>query len=299
MTQLRRILRLSRPVELLLALLTYSLGLGIARYVGVSLRAEPQFVGACIVLLLLAASNLLVVFFRPFNEPVFPVSASEKELTPAELEALRSFLLVFGAAFLAVAGVLIFLLQRAGYVQINAALALVAFSLLALANAVPPVRLASRGFGETVSAYLLASLTPNLAFLLQTGDFNRLLTLFTFPLFLIALACFLALDFPAYAEDLKYERRSLLMALTWQRAVPLHHVLLFAAYFSLLLGVFLGVSIDLVWPGLLTLPLAIYQVFILHSIAQGAKPLWTAFSVTALAIFGLSAYLLALTFWLR
>jgi 1,4-dihydroxy-2-naphthoate octaprenyltransferase len=294
MNPLRSILRLTRPLHLLLALLTYTLGLGIARYLGVPALPLPEFIGGAIVLLLLAASGLLTSYFRPFNEPLLPGA----ELTPAQQEQLRAYLLAFGAVFLGVAGLLVFLLYKDGFVQLNSALLLIAFTLLALAHAVPPVRLVNRGFGELVNAYLIASLTPTLAYFLQAGNFHRLLTLYTFPLFLTALACFLALDFSVYADDLKYERRSLLMALSWQQAVPLHNLLLIAAYFFLACLPFFGVSFGLVWPALLTLPLAAYQLFALRNIAEGARPLWTLFNVMALAIFGLTAYLMALTFWL-
>jgi hypothetical protein len=64
-------------------------------------------------------------------------------------------------------------------------------------------------------------------------------------------------------------------------------------------GPFFGVSFGLVWPALLTLPLAAWQIFTLHNIANGAAPLWSVFKVTAFAIVGLTAYLLALAFWLR
>jgi len=294
MNPLLSILRLTRPLNLLLALLTYTLGLGIARYLGVTVLPLPQFIGAAIILLLLAASGMLIAYFRPFNEPLLPGA----ELTPGEREQLRAYLLACGAVFLGVAGLLVFLLQRDGFVQLDSALLLVVFTLLTLANAVPPVRLVNHGFGELVDAYLIASLAPTLAYFLQAGSFNRVLTLFTFPLFLTALACFLALDFAAYADDLKYERRSLLIALRWQQAVPLHNLLLIVAYFFMACMPFLGVSFALVWPALLTLPLAAYQVFALRSIAAGARPLWTLFNVMALAIFGLTAYLMAWTFWL-
>src|SRR5687767_5475794 len=164
MNPLRFALRSARPIQLLLALLTYSLGLGIARYLGTDLRPELEFIGAAIVLLLLATSNLFTEYFRPFNEPLLPGSTPDMEMTPAQREQLRSFLLAFGAAFLGVAALLLFLLQRSGSIQINSALLLVVFTLLALANAVPPVRLVDHGFGELVSAYLLAGLTPTLAF---------------------------------------------------------------------------------------------------------------------------------------
>src|SRR5690349_17579164 len=125
MNSFRFVLRAARPMQLLLALLTYSLGLGIARYLGTTLRPEPQFTGALIVLLLLAASNLFTEYFRPFNEPLLPGSVPGVDVTPAQREQLRSFLLAFGAAFLGVAGMLLFLLQRTGSIQINSALLLV------------------------------------------------------------------------------------------------------------------------------------------------------------------------------
>jgi 1,4-dihydroxy-2-naphthoate octaprenyltransferase len=194
---------------------------------------------------------------------------------------------------------LIFLLQRGGFLGIDTYLLLGGFILLALANAVPPVRLINRGLGELSLAVLIASLTPTLAFLLHAQKLHRLLTLFTFPLFLIALAYFIAINFPAYAEDLKYERRSLLMSLGWQRAVPIHNALLVVAYLFLSAIPFLGVPFGLVWPALLTLPLVIWQMFTLRNIADGARPLWPAFVAVAAAIFGLTAYLITLAFWLR
>ncbi len=293
MPHTQTIFRLARPIQLLLSLLTYGLGLGLARYLGAPALLEPQFLGGMIILLLLAASSLLTEYFRPLNEPILP------DETRKAREELRSLLLTFGAAFVAVAGILAFLLQRAGFIHVDSGLLLLAFTLLALANAVPPVRLVQRGLGEFSLAILLASLTPTLAFLLQTGYFHRLLTIFTFPLVLLALAYYLALDFPAYALDLKYGRRSLLTSLTWQRAVPIHNLLLIAAYLFLAAAPFLEVSFDLVWPALLTLPLAAYQIFTLRGIADGAKPLWPVLIIIASAIFGLTVYLLTLTFWLR
>jgi hypothetical protein len=50
---------------------------------------------------------------------------------------------------------------------------------------------------------------------------------------------------------------------------------------------------------LLTLPVAAYQIFMLNNIAAGAKPIWPALNVAAAAVFGLTAYLITLTLWLR
>jgi len=293
MNQLVNIVRFTRPLYLGLTVLAYMLGLGIARYLGTALRPDMQLIGGMMTILLLAASGLFVAAFRPFDEPLLVGE------TRAERETLHRRLLAFGTAFLGMAGMLFFLLLRSGLIQPESGLLLGAFAALALANALPPLRLANRGFGEPVDAFLIASLTPTLAFFLQTGEFHRLLSLITFPLFLISLACFLALDFPKYAEDLKYERRSLLTALTWQQAIPIHHLLLAAAYSLLAAGPFLGISFELVWPALLTLPLAAYQAFVLRNIGNGAAPLWNVFKVVTVAVAGLTSYLLALAFWIN
>lgn len=293
MNQLRHIFRFTRPIQLLLALLTYGLGLGLARYLGSTLLLEPQFLGGVIVLFLLIACSLLTEYFRPFNDPII---MSE---TPGEREEFRSLLLVVSLTLLGVAGILVFLLQRGGFLGFDTFLLLAGFILLALANAVPPVRLVNRGLGELSLSVLIASLTPTLAFLLHAQSLHRLLMLFTFPLFLIALSYFIAINFPAYADDLKYERRSLLISLGWQRAVPIHNSLLIVAYLFLAAIPFMGIPFGLVWPALLTLPLAAYQIFTLRNIAEGAKPLWPVFIATATAIFGLTAYLITLAFWLR
>src|SRR5258706_15858400 len=118
MTQFRYILRLTRPVQLLFILLTYSLGMGIARYLGVTLRPVPQFAGAAILLLLLAASSLLSVYFRPFNEPLLPGT----ELTPREQQQLRTLLLALAAAFVGVAVVVVFFLLPAAVFPMRFAL---------------------------------------------------------------------------------------------------------------------------------------------------------------------------------
>ena len=289
---MKKFFPLTRPLHLILTLLTYALGLGIARYLGTTLRIESQLLGGVILVFILAAAGLFTVYFRPFNEPIVVGE------TLAEREALQRLLLAFGLAFLAVAGVFVFLLQRLGLINLEAGLLFVTFVVAALANALPPLRLTTRGFGELIDAFLIASLAPTIAFFLQVGDFHRLLTLFTFPLFLIFLACFLALDFPAYADDIKYERHSLLTALTWQQALPIHNLLLIAAYILLMAGPVLGISFALIWPVLLTAPVAAYQIFTLRNISNGVAPFWSAFKITAIAMMTLAAYLMVLAFWL-
>lgn len=293
MPSLTTLLRLTRPLHLLLGLLTYGLGLGIARYLGGLLQPLLQIAGGVSLLLLLAASNLLIEYFRPFNEPIFP------DETRQQREALRPLALIISAAFIAAAALLAFLLYLQGRLLMNNAFLVVLYLLLCISLAVPPARLVERGIGEIITAFLLAVLTPAIAFLMVFPDLHPFLTGFTFPLFLLALAWQLAISFEQYPDHLKYERRVLLMRLSWQRAVPIHNGLLITAYFFLAVLPFLGVPFALTWPSLLPLPIAAWQILILRNIADGAKPVWSALNIAAAVIFGLTAYLITITFWLR
>lgn len=293
MPQIRKIFLLARPIQLLFSLLAYGFGLGLARYLGATLLSEPQFLGGVIIILLLAASSLLTEYFRPPNEPIIPNE------TRLEREQLRPFLLTVSITFIATSATLVFLLNRDGFMRVEAIFVLAILVLLALISAVPPFRLANRGLGELSVSIQIACLSPTLAFLLQFGSLHRLLTIYTIPMLFLSLAYFLALNFPAYAEDLKYERKSLLIALSWQSAVPIHNALLFGAYLFFAAIPFLGVPFELVWPALLTLPIAAYQVFTLHNVAEGGKPIWSIFVATSTVTFGFTIYLIALTFWLR
>jgi 1,4-dihydroxy-2-naphthoate octaprenyltransferase len=145
----------------------------------------------------------------------------------------------------------------------------------------------------------LGTLFPALAFLIQFDEFHRLLTFATFPLTLLALAYLLVNDFPTFASDQKYGRNTLLTRLTWQRAIPIHHLLVLLSFLFFAITPLLGFPWGLVWPVFLALPFAVIQIAWLQNIARGGRALWKLLVPLATAVFGLTVYLLALTFWIR
>jgi 1,4-dihydroxy-2-naphthoate octaprenyltransferase len=205
--------------------------------------------------------------------------------------------LSFGA--LAAAALITILIGQEGALSPVGLLFLGLSLVLILAYAVPPFRLVNAGFGEFLLAVHIAMIAPALGFVLQQGEYHRLVAIISFPLTLLALAYFLILDFPSFAADEKFDRRTLLRSMGWQRAVPLHHFLVLAAYLLLASALLFGLAWGLVWPAFLTLPFALMQIYWLRNISQGAKPIWTLLTVNALAVFGLTAYLLTFAFWLR
>jgi 1,4-dihydroxy-2-naphthoate octaprenyltransferase len=293
MQRLLIILRLARPLLLLLAALTYVLGTAIARYLGHPQTPTVFWVGLIGVVLSQASMSLLVEVFRPVNEPIVQGE------TAVERKAIHDAALYVSSGALAAAAFVAVLLYQQGRLLPPVALFLALSLLTLILYAVPPVRLFDKGFGELLLALHLGYIIPSIGFLLEAQQYHRLLNVVIIPLTLLAFAAFVALDFPTYADDLKYERRTLLMHIGWERAVPLHHGLIIAAYGLLACAPLLGFSYGLLWPAFLTLPFAVLQIYWLRNIALGAKPLWNVLTTNAVSIFGLTAYFIMIAFWLR
>ena len=288
----RNLFRLSRPLHLLLAALTYFLGASIANYLGKPFRTDSFWLGLIAVLLAQASMNLLAEVFRPNNETII-----EGE-TRKDRVALRSNALNISIAALTANAVTAFILYNNNHLSIAAFFFLLLSLILILAYAIPPFRFINRGFGEFFLAAHMAYVIPSIAYILQSDETHRFL-LITIPLTFLAFAYFVVMDFPSFASDSKYNRSTLLTRLGWERAIPLHHLfVLFAYLFFLAVPVF-GLSLSLFWPAFLTLPFALFQIFQLRNLSLGAPVNWTLLTATALSVFGLTAYFLSLTFWLR
>lgn len=288
-----KLLKLTRPLHLLLAALTYLLGASIPAYLGKPLQILPFVLGFAIALLAQTSMSYLREVFRPHNEPLI-----EGE-TPQKKETLRNNLLYISIGMVGTIAVIIFL------IYLNFTLApftfyfLLTSIILILAYALPPLHLVNRGFGELILAVHIAYVIPSIAFLLQATDMSRLLTTLLLPLTSLALAYFLIINFTTFLDDERYDRGTLLRRVTWERAVPLHHSLIVFTYLTLALAPFFGFALNLIAPAFLTLPFAVFQIYQLQSIANGNPPNWKLLTATALAVFGLTTYFLTLTFWIR
>ena len=293
MQRLITILRLSRPLYLLLVALTYILGAGIARYLGKPQAPTTFWLGLVGILFAQLSMNLLAEVFRPSNEPiVLNETVTDRRLT-------REAALYLSIAALASLAVIAFLLYKDRVLGASALLFITVSLFVLLIYSVPPLRLMDKGFGELLLAVQIAYLSPSIAYLLQAGAYHKLVVFISTPLVLLTLAMLLALDFPSFSADMKYERDTLLANLGWERAIPLHHFLVLSAYIFFAAAPLFGFSLRLLWPAFLTFPFALLQIYWLRNISLGLKPLWNLLTANAIAIVGLTAYLLTLTFWLR
>lgn len=289
----RRLLQLARPLLLIFTAMMYVFGAGIARYLGAAIHWTVFWIGLIAVLVIQVAACWLVETFRL---PFAPLAQGE---TPRQRENFRVLLLQVSFAALTlfcVAGMTLFL---AGAFNLASGILLLLDFLLLAAYAVPPLRLSETGFGELTLSVSIATLVPATSFLFHAGEFHRLLQLTCLPLTFLLLAYMLVADFPSFAVDQKMERRTLLTRLGWQRAIPLHHVLILFAFLLLASSPSFGMPGRLIWPVFLDLPFAAVQIIWLQRIARGGRTLWNFIVPLSAAVFGLAVYLLTFSFWTK
>ena len=289
---MRIVFRLTRPLHLVLAALTYFLGASIANYLGQPFRTDAFWLGLIAVILAQSSMNLLAEVFRPITDFIVEGETRKERLV------LRNNALYVSIASLSANAVIAFILYINERLSVSGFFFLLLSLILILVYAIPPFRFVNRGFGEFVQAAHIAYVIPSIAYILQSDQTHRFL-LITIPVTLLAFAYFIVMNFPSFAADNKYNRSTLLTRLGWERAVPLHHIFLLFAYLFFLAAPAFGLSLSLLWPAFLTLPFALFQVVQLRNLALGAPTHWTLLTATALAVFGLTAYFLSLTFWLR
>ena len=289
---MKKLLRITHPVTIILAALTYFLGASIADYLGKTLQPDFFWLGLFGVLLAQTSMNLLSEVFRLDTEPL------QEDETRKDRQTLRNNALYVAIGALAAVALIAYLLNQLSPLSTQTYLFLLVSLLFILVYSIPPFRFVNRGFGEFILAAHIAYVIPSLAFVLQTGETHRFLTL-TIPLTFLGFAYFIAMNFPSFAADQKFGRVTFLTRLGWERVVPLHNIFLIFAYIFLALAPAFGITFSLIWPAFLTLPFAFLQYYQLRNIALGAPVNWTLLTATALAVFGLTAYFITMTFWLR
>lgn len=292
----KELLRLTRPWILLGCLLFYAVGAGIAQYLGESIDFSSYLIGQACVLLLAFSSAYLSEYFTMLEHPVRQ-RGNNGGRTAEEFLRLRAALLQAAAVALTVGAVLTVMLFIRGAGNPTVILFLGAAFLLAFFYAVPPLRLVRSGYGELVNALFLTSITPALAYVLQTGETHRLLILLTFPLTAMYIATSLATELETYYDDIKAGRQTLMVAVGWQRGMNLHNLLILLSYFLIGLAAALRLPWSLIWPMLLTAPLGLFQIWQMWQISTGQKPRWRLLRINALALMGIMVYMVAYSLW--
>lgn len=297
----RLFIRLSRPLFLSGAALVYFLGVGIARYLGAGIDLGIYLLGQIWVTMLQLGALYLDEYFdmTPVDDSPQPRSFSGDGRPAQEVKIPPLALLIAGITCLAIVASLTVLMLQQVHPSGSTLIFMVLIALGTILYSLPPMRLATSGYGELTVTIMFANLLPALAFLLQTGSLHRLVAMTTFPLTALYLATTLALQLPNYARDVKFERRTLMVRIGWRNGMNMHNLLILCAFLLLVLAVTFGLPLPIAIPAFLLLPLGLLQIWQMRRVAEGAKPNWMALTLTPIAIFGSMTYLLAYAFWTR
>lgn len=295
------LLKLSRPLYLLGSILLYSLGGGVAKYIGVTIHWNAYWLGLGWILLLQIGSYALNDYFEPpepSDEKNSPnLNLASRRIAEEKTKSLMRLVVCFSC--LAVAGSFSVLLLQANRLPPVTGVIMTTFVIGGVLYSLPSVRLSNSGYGELMVAILFANAIPSFAFSLQTGDMHRLLAMTTFPLTPLFLAMIVALQFPTYSHDLKLGKRTLIIRMGWQNALNLHNILIVCSYLLMVIAMFFQLPIFIGAPVFLTLPLGFLQIWQMKRINDGLKPNWQALIVSWIVLCYTVVYLLAYSFWIH
>jgi 1,4-dihydroxy-2-naphthoate octaprenyltransferase len=301
MKYIRLFIQLSRPLFLVGAGLLFALGVGIAKYLGVTIDWGLYVLGQAWITMVQLSTHYLNEYFDFYsdahNPARTPFSGGSGAIGIDKLPRAVAFWAAVTSLTI-VASITVLLFQNVGFKTDLVFIMLLIFS-GAFFYSVPPIKLSSSGYGELTTSIIVSNLLPAFAFLLQTNEYHRLLAMSTFPLTSLHLAMMITFELPDYATDIKFEKRTLLVRLGWQRGMSLHNLLIFTNYILLGIALIYGMPLSIAIPPLLLLPLGLFQVWTMNRIAEGVKPNWKMLTLTAVLLFGLTAYLLVFSYWIR
>lgn len=295
------LLRIIRPWLLAASLLTYFLGLGIARYLYIQIDWTIAGLSYTIIVLLLEMRAFLEAFYLHPKAPENMINKRVKteDPYPDSLEVFqRPALLMISVILLGAGALFTTLLLIRNNLNVTSLLLLGFGFLLSFFSSVPPLEFNRKGYGDLIEALLIATFSPAFALSMQHGELNILWVMLTLPLTLIYLAMRITFLLQAYGNDILTNTQSMLVRMGWQRGMALHNYLIIGGY--LLIGAFAIIHLPwaLTWPAILSLPLGGLQILQIQQISAGARPNWKLLILNAVGTFTITAYSIALTLWI-
>ena len=293
----------AQPLQFLIVLFTYGLGLGIADYLGRAINWYSALLGAILIAALIVARNLLKVYLHyPLRLPVDKLNRrdGDGDLLYVETKDIPRIIYLQTSLITLVVGATAIVLLIAGGAFSMPGLFIVVISVcLAVMDFLPPIELCRKGYTELIEAFLLGSMSPALAFLLQRSEVHLLLIMLTLPLVFVYLAYKIAGTFEYFDYDARQAECSLLARIGWQRCVLIHNLSVLFAFLFIAAFLLFGFPWTLAWPIFLALPLGALQIIQMVRLADGRKPNWRLLWVNTLGTFLVITYLITFTLWVK
>lgn len=301
MSYLREFSTIIQPLFILAGIGLFTLGAGIARYLGTPIDWGVYLLGQGFVMALQLSCGFLREYYKPLLVNEQYENNERKNHNPPTAIALfsRRSLLVLTFTCLAVSASLAMVIIAQVEPAPIAYIAMIAGFLAAFFYYAPPLVLETSGYGELIHAFFVAFLIPIFSFVLLTGEFHRLTAIIAFSVTFLYLGMLIALELPVYSRDVSQLRSTLLVRMGWQNAMTVHNLLIISAFFLLGLAAFFGLPSFVGLASLIPLPIGLLEIWQVWRINQGEKPNWSGLRLNAIALVGVMVYVLTYAFWTR
>jgi 1,4-dihydroxy-2-naphthoate octaprenyltransferase len=294
------LLRHIRPVHLLTTLALFLLGTGIARYLGQRINFTNFLLGIIWMTFLQLGFFFLGDHFRsPFDIGLYNRLLKRPEDNAAEQYQPAEIVLYISVSFLTAAALGSILLGFQGAVNMSTAVLMGLYFIGFIILVVPGVSLDLSGIGEIITSLTLVLLPPAFAFFLQFGEFHRFLAYAIFPLFPLHLAMIIMFRLVGYSEDIWQRRKTILVRIGWKQGVFLHNLSIFSGFILFGIAILFGFPIRLTRFVFLTLPAALFLIWSLSRLEDGAPVQWQLFTMLSLVVFFLPVYLISWSSWMH
>jgi 1,4-dihydroxy-2-naphthoate octaprenyltransferase len=271
--------------------ISYSIGTGLVSYLGKRIDQIHFWLGLLIVLLIYISAEFIVCYFYYLNEYV--LKKNKKALI-----LKNNFLVLFFTSLVIIAALSFFITYNANPNFIFL-LFLGLFLAFIILYAVPPFNLRKKGFGDFLITINVVSITPMFALFLQYQEIHKTLFLITYPAFFLLISFFLAQSLENYEEDIKAQKNTLMTKLGWKTGMSVHNYFILATYVLYGIAAIFGLPTRLVYPAILSFPVAVIQFWEMWRIGEGYKPRWKLLRISSLSVVCVLSYFLLFNLWLR
>ncbi len=294
-------LRKISPWHFVFSTLTYLFGIGIAHYLGIPLNWNTVWNGLIWIILIIISSGYLraFLFYSEFTNPENKINPDNKKNELKNEKYLRNIYLLTSISCLAVSLIPLMYFVLRGIINPLVVIFLgLTFGIIYILEVFPDPFI-NTGLFEFLRSIYFATLIPSLAFIIQSGYVHRLIFLLTFPLVFLFFAFFIVLSVSAVENNNSFSKESLVLKIGSINVLRLHNLLILFAYLLLGLEIFFDLPWKLIWPGLVALPIALFQVWQIHEIELGRKPVYPLLVLNAIASTSLTTYFILLALWLN
>jgi 1,4-dihydroxy-2-naphthoate octaprenyltransferase len=289
-----------RPIHVISTIGLFMLGAGLARYLGERINIPALFFGMVWLIFLQQGFFFLGDYFQtPFHKGLYSQTPFDSPRDIPIQDKKDEVLLYLSVVAFSTAAVITVLLGLQDWINLTAislmAICFLGFILLV----VPGLSLDNSGVGEIITSICLLLCPPALGFTLQYGEFHPFLVYGILPQFPLHLAMIILLRLISYRDDLRLNRKTLLIRIGWVRAVFLHNMLVLGGFLLFGISLLFGFPIRLVGFVFLSLPAAFYLIWYLSKLEYGAPVRWPLITLFSLTVYFLPLYLICFSSWVN